>query len=359
MSLLNHGGRLRQAAIDYQIPLTEWIDLSTGVSPWTYPVSSIDPEYWNRLPEVEDGLEQAARDYYQCSSLLPVAGSQAAIQILPLIWRQHLLINNVNPSIKPLRVGLPYQGYKEHEQAWRKAGWEVFHYRDIPEQNMVDELAALVVINPNNPTAFNVEVEQLLQWRHQLAQRQGVLVVDEAFADADGQQSLSKLCPLNNLVVLRSVGKFFGLAGVRVGFVLANNDLLTLLAQALGPWTIAGPSRQICAQALQNTPWQAMQLQRLNRSSRRLYNALVTFVNERNENVAASVEEASKDQIKGTSLFQTLYCPNAKAFHHALCQQGILVRLTDECDGLRFGLPHNEAQWQRLGTVLTFLEIDS
>src|SRR5690606_22076033 len=97
-SMLEHGGRLRAAARRYGIPLSDWLDLSTGVNPEGWPVPAVPPEVWVRLPEEDDGLERAASAYYGCDSIFPVAGSQAAIQALPALLHAQ-------------RVGVIHPGY--------------------------------------------------------------------------------------------------------------------------------------------------------------------------------------------------------------------------------------------------------
>lgn len=337
MTLLHHGGRLAQSIAQFGIPRAQWLDLSSGVSPWCYPLVDIAPSHWNRLPEDDDGLEQAARDYYGCLSLLPVAGSQAVIQQLPFLYKDQ--------RTQLGTVGLPRVGYKEHQKAWSKAGFEIEHYEFIPSDEQLKCWQALVVINPNNPSGQYISQDELLDFHRKL--NGGLLVVDEAFADIDEQHSLCELCPLDNLVVLRSVGKFFGLAGIRVGFVLATPHWLDALAIELGPWAIAGPSRQLCRQALEDKAWQQTQRLRLTAASQRLGYLL--------EPLAATPAD-----LVGTALFQTLYLEQAEQWHQRLCIQGIYTRLTDERDALRFGLPENEHQWSRLqqGLMLAATSVD-
>ncbi|QIZ76306.1 threonine-phosphate decarboxylase CobD [Ferrimonas lipolytica] len=341
MSLIHHGGRLAPMIARYNIPREQWLDVSTGVSPWTYPHTAIAAAHWNRLPEEEDGLEQAARDYYQCQSLLAVAGSQAAIQTLPEVWRKQLELSG-DWRAEQMRVGLPQVGYKEHQKAWQRAGWIINHYPPSLDNRFVAGVDALVVINPNNPTGQLYDAKTLLQWQQQLAKKGGLMVVDEAFADVDLSQSISHLCPQPGLVVLRSVGKFFGLAGIRAGFVLAPSQLLSACAYELGPWTIAGPARQICMRALQDTPWQLTQRQRLAAATVRLQALLQPLL-------------CHGASLAGTDLFQTLYSNKAVQWHEQLCADGVFTRLTDEQDGIRFGLVDDEQQWQRLAAAISKL----
>jgi len=211
---LEHGGRLRQASAQYGIPLADWLDLSTGINPNGWPVPPISAAAWSHLPEEEDGLLEAAQTYYGTPSLLPVAGSQAAIQALP----------RLRP---PGRVGIPAPGYAEHGKAWLAAGHRVVPFD--PRTGPPDGLDVILLIHPNNPTGQTYAPDRLLAWHRRLAERDGWLVVDEAFIDATPTLSLAIQGPLQGLVVLRSLGKFFGLAGARVGFVLAHEDLLQIV----------------------------------------------------------------------------------------------------------------------------------
>ena len=199
------------------------------------------PDLWSRLPEDDDGLEQAAARYYGTGNLLPVAGSQAAIQALP----------RLRP---PGRVGVIAPGYGEHAHAWRGPDTRSGRCRSTAIEAALPDLDVLVLIHPNNPTGARFPRADLLRWHGTLAARGGWLVVDEAFMDATPEESLADLSPRPGLIVLRSLGKFFGLAGARVGFVLADPAVTRPLAALLGPWTIAAPSRWVAAQALADTP---------------------------------------------------------------------------------------------------------
>ncbi len=320
---LHHGGRLRAAAARYRIPLEDWLDLSTGINPQPWPVPAIPPNVWHRLPEENDGLEAAAQAYYGTPHLLPVAGSQAAIQALP-----HLRA--------PCRVGIPTLTYAEHARAWRAAGHQV-----IPLDPALDNLPAgldvLVLVNPNNPTGRRLPPATLLEWHARLAARGGWLVIDEAFMDCIPAASLAPHADRPGLVVLRSFGKFFGLAGARVGFVCADAALLARLDALLGPWTVPGPSRWVAARALADRAWQAATRRRLPEDAARLENLLTRH---------------GLPPTGGCALFQWVRTPHAAALHERLARQGVLVRLFEAPASLRFGLPGRERDWDRLDAAL-------
>ena len=321
--MLEHGGRLRHAAAIYEIPLAEWLDLSTGINPQGWPVPPLPPEQWARLPEREDELVSVAQAYYQTQALLPVCGSQAAIQALPRLRSS-------------CRVGLVHPSYAEHHQAWRQAGHQTQLLDETEIDGQLPKLDVLVLVRPNNPTGALLPASQLLDWHQYLARRGGWLVLDEAFVDATPEISLlPHLQP--GLIILRSLGKFFGLAGARVGFVSAESRLLSGIESLLGPWSVSGPARWVATGALSDTAWQKRTRHSLSLESRRLHTLLTR------NNLPPN---------GGCALFQWVITPMAKPLHQALARQGILVRLFENPASLRFGLPGCETNWQRLDSAL-------
>ena len=322
--MLEHGGRLRQAAREYGIPLADWLDLSTGINPDMYPVPAVDPLVWQRLPEDDDGLEAAAAACYGNDQLLALPGSQAAIQSLPRLFR-------------PMAVACVSPLYGEHPHAWEYAGHKI---RRVPSLKRALAAATPVVLlcNPNNPTAECTPRDALCAAAEVLRQRGGHLIVDEAFADAEPENSVTALAggeAAPNLIVLRSLGKFFGLAGARVGFVFAAADLLDRLRETIGPWSIAHPSRHVARQALADTAWRHAAQERLIAASQRLAEKL-----------------APLGTVRRTALFCTVGSkevplPVASLAEH-FARRAILVRRFDPHGLLRFGLPGDEAGWQRL-----------
>ncbi len=329
--MLEHGGKLRMAAARYHIPLDEWLDLSTGINPNSWQGATAPLTSWSRLPEDEDGLCEAAGAYYGVTDLLPVAGSQAAIQILPNVYPQS-------------RVAVLTPSYNEHAHAWRRAGHQVDLIGENQLETAVDCHNIVVVVNPNNPTGLCFAPKTLLHWHERLVARGGCLLVDEAFMDATPDHSLAPYAHRKGLIVLRSLGKFFGLAGARVGFVLAEKCLLKKLADVLGPWTISGPSRWFSTQALRDQDWQMVMRQQLKSNATRLSQRLTDY-------------GLSPDG--GSALFQFMVTPQAKMIHTYLAQQGILTRLFNDPypSSLRFGLPGTELEWQRLQQALADLNL--
>jgi cobalamin biosynthetic protein CobC len=325
--MLEHGGRLRLAAERWGIPLADWVDLSTGINPQAFPVPALAADCWRRLPEDNDGLERAAAAYYGNPNLLALPGSQAAIQWLPA-----LLPRAAVACLTPI--------YAEHPQAWERAGHKL---RRLQNANLTRALAAatpnILLCNPNNPTARLFTRDELLDAAAQLKKRGGTLVVDEAFGDANPDNCVADLAGTEatpNLIVLRSIGKFFGLAGARVGFIFAQPELLARMAEAIGPWAVSGPARAVAMAALADSAWQAAARRQLAAASERLAQLL-----------------APLGEGKPTELFYWLPCAEALALHDFLAQHGILVRLFSDIPGLRFGLPGNENEWRRLQGAIT------
>lgn len=345
MNLPVHGGDLVWAANTFQRPVEEWLDLSTAISPWVYPVpSTIPQQVWQRLPYDNHALIKAAAYYYGCeygainTSIIPVNGSQQAIQTIP-----HLLL--------PSSVAIPAIAYKEHALAWEKAGHTVQLYHDMAQlQQLVIEKTVkhVVVVNPNNPTGEQWSKQAVVSLQQQLS-ADGYCVIDEAFMDVNNEHSVSACDFLDNTIVLRSVGKFFGLAGVRLGFAIVHGEyakqknIIEALHAINQPWGINHLALWLGEIALLDTQWQAQQRQRIDAQQKKLQDCLVAL---------------SLGKYAGRGLLNTLF-GDANALYKvfvAAAQQGILLRyeLIDEHNAwLRIGLPTDE-QFSRLQTFLHY-----
>ncbi len=325
--MLEHGGRLLAAAEHYGIAAADWLDLSTGIAPHAYPVPPIPSAAWQRLPEDEDGLAAAACRYYGVRRVLPLPGSQAAIQALPQLRAPGVAL-------------VPEPSYAEYAAAWVAAGHELRRCAAADLAQAAAGADAVILGNPNNPDGQRFSRDVLIDLARQLDARGGWLIVDEAFADAEEESgSLADIAgseAAGNLVVLRSLGKFFGLAGARVGFAIAADAILDRLAEEIGPWPLAHPSRHAARAALADGAWQAAQRARLQRDSARLQGLLA----------AADLGDAG-----GTALFRYLPRGDARELHAFFARQGILLRHFARPAAVRVGLPATEADWQRLAAT--------
>jgi cobalamin biosynthetic protein CobC len=322
--VLEHGGKLHEATARFGEPADGWLDLSTGLNPHGYPAPVLAADAWHRLPETDPELVRAASAYYGAPPMLAVAGTQAAIQALPRMR-------------SPSRVVVAAPSYAEHAYHWSRHGHRTM---EVAYEALAAALAAcevMVLCNPNNPTGATVPPDALLDWASQLASRGGWLVVDEAFADTVPDLSVAGHSAQPGLIVLRSLGKFFGLAGVRVGFVGAEMAVLAQLEALLGPWTVSGPAQQLARAALRDLDWQTRMRTRLDEEGRRLQSLLAAH------GIAS----------QGTALFQ--WCPQVEPDHlwRHMAERGIWVRLfPDAAKGVRLGLPPDERGWRRLACAL-------
>ena len=344
--MLEHGGRLAQVAAQSGIPVAQWLDLSTGINPHAYPVPVLSAEVWRRLPEEEDGLGQIAARYYGAAAatevlpaVLPIAGTQAAIQALPRV-----LTTLSASATAPLRVAVAHLTYNEYAHAWQQAGHVVTPY---PHGQLVNAAATADVVmlcQPNNPTGEHLALSAIARMAATLAGQGGWLVIDEAYVDATPALSaLPHIAAADwpQVIVLRSLGKFFGLAGARAGFAISAPEVINALRDELGPWPVSGPARAVARQALGDLAWQ--------NEARVLLSAMAAKLDQclaRNLNVEPT----------GAALFRWFEFARADALHAHLANAAILVRQFASPPGgkpsLRIGLPADDQQLARLDRAL-------
>lgn len=312
----DHGGNLDEARARWG--QGDWIDLSTGINRRPYPVPRLPPEAWTNLPTASARaalMDAAARAFGTAAPGLALAGAQAAIQMIPLLGR---------PGVA--RVLAPT--YNEHAACLRQAGWRV---EEVGRLEALSGADLAVVVNPNNPDGR----------RHcRKALRNlpvGRLVVDESFADPAPGDSLVAEAG-ESLLVLRSFGKFWGLAGLRLGFVYGGGDVIRRMSALAGPWPVSGPALEIGRIALGDQDWRRETIRRLSAEAARL------------DDLAAG---AGWTRAGGTHLFRLYETPDARQAQATLARRHIWTRRFPYSDRwLRLGLPGNEGEWQRLGAAL-------
>lgn len=253
-----HGGDIYSASAHYGIPAEQWLDLSTGLNPDAYPVTGLEPQAFQRLPYLRPDFIAAAARYYGNDQLMPGNGSQLIIQALP-------------DCLDMLPVLLPEFGYQEHRDHWQRHGNNIRTYPAFDSDMAAAAIEAalnraepfhLVIINPNNPTGLCFTPQQLKNWAGRMPVG-GHMVIDEAFIDLAPEQSVLGRHFCDNMLVLRSFGKFFGLAGIRLGFVFAQADLRAKLQQRTGIWMVNGPAQSLATRAMLDRSWQANAQQRI------------------------------------------------------------------------------------------------
>lgn len=315
----DHGGDIDRAAARFGTG--DWIDLSTGINRCPWPVGDLPPRVWQALPTASAGdrLRQVAAGWFGCppDHVLPVAGASAAIQMIPRLWPAG-------------RAAVLAPSYNEHAASLRAGGWQVTGCSDVGDMAGSD---LAVVVNPNNPDGREWTPETLVR----LAGTVGHLVVDESFADARPDLTLIPAMPANALI-LRSFGKFWGLAGLRLGFAVAAPDLLDRLTAAAGPWAVSGPALHVGAAAMADRAWA---------------DGTVVYHSEAALRLDRVALAAGWQPAGGTHLFRLYDTGNAAAAQDRLARGRIWSRRFPYSRGwLRLGIPGNHSEWDRLVSVL-------
>ncbi|WP_112663652.1 threonine-phosphate decarboxylase CobD [Microvirga flavescens] len=316
-----HGGDLDEARKLFPRAPEPWIDLSTGINPIPYPMPALLPSLFERLPSPEEhrDLEKAAAEAYGArdpAMVVAAPGTQILIGLLPLL-RPHSHVAIISPT------------YAEHALTWRQSGHEVVEV--VSEQ--IPDSDVMVIVNPNNPDGRIHSRQMLVELAARQHRRGGWLVVDEAFADFDSGETIVPCVP-KGAIVLRSFGKTYGLAGIRLGFAIAEPDISNLLRKALGPWAVAGPAIAVGRNALRDKSWRDAAGRARAADASRLGELL---------------RQAIGADTVGTSLYRLAESPAAGSLFSHLGRFGIWTRrFRENPNRLRLGLPGSDQAWARL-----------
>ncbi|AHF84410.1 alpha ribazole-5'-P phosphatase [Rhizobium leguminosarum bv. trifolii WSM1689] len=340
-----HGGGVTAAAAAFGGRPEDWLDLSTGINPCPVALPDIPARAWHRLPDrhLVDEARRAARDHYGSGKILPlpVPGTQSVIQLLPRLIEagRRVAVTDNKIAVTDERVAVVSPTYGEYERAFASAGFAVDAVGDVAAIGAGHRLA--IVVNPNNPDGLIWPAEKLIALHDRMKAADGLLVVDEAFGDTDPALSLASRAPqLSNLIIFRSFGKFFGLAGLRLGFAIARDDILARFEDWLGPWAVSGPALSIAASLLRSDA-----------------SPIRGRIDERSARLQAVLKGAGLRMAGGTALFTLVADARAGDIYAHLCRHHILVRKFDYApDWLRFGLTPDPAADRRLGEVLQRFE---
>ena len=328
-----HGGALDAAARHFNIAKERWLDLSTGINPLPWPqpkpFPTISQDAWTRLPEegAEADLLSAAALYYGApapKNVVSAPGSQSLIALLPRLFSNPLSVTVIEPT------------YGEHAPSWTAGGHNVRAIGDLSGLSNSDDV--LVLCNPNNPDGRRWQADTILSLLGGAQKENPLIVVDEAYGDTDPRLSLASQVNRQNIIVLRSFGKFFGLGGARLGFALSAAPMAEKIRVALGPWAVSGPATAIATKALGDQGWIQATRTRLTTQRKKLDQIL---------------KSARLDVVGGTDLFCLVRHSGAAALFAHLCTNAILVRAFPAMpDRLRFGVPGNEVALHRLRDAL-------
>jgi len=308
----DHGGGVDGAASRYGGTRADWIDLSTGINPLPYPVPGFTADAWTALPDrgAFDALYAAARDFWQVPDSLGILAAPGASALIARI-----------PALVPAgRVHIPAPTYNEHWAAFRAHGWQA------------GEGGAFVVVHPNNPDGR--------VWSEtDLGGDRPLTMIDESFCDVMPEASLVHLAERPGTIVLKSFGKFWGLAGLRLGFAIARPKTVDRLAEMIGPWAVSGPGLATGAAALRDHDWAKATRARLGRDADRL---------------DGMMRRAGATVVGGTTLFRLYDVGDATVWQDRLAQHQIWSRIFPYSDRwLRLGLPGPEPHWARLEEALS------
>lgn len=307
----DHGGGIDAAVIRYGGPRENWIDLSTGINPQPYPIPGLGAEQWTQLPDsrATERLEQAARQFWQVpddADVLAAPGASALIARIPDLHTAGT-------------VAIPGPTYNEHARAFFAAGWQV-------GQGSAD---AQVLVHPNNPDGRI--------WR-QADVHPGLAIIDESFCDVMPDTSLVALGARPGALILKSFGKFWGLAGLRLGFVIGDGDLVGRLRGMIGPWPVSGPALAIGAAALLDIEWAARSRSRLTEDAGLL---------------DSLIQRHGAKLVGGCDLFRLYDVGSARQWQDHLAKHHIWTRVFPYNQRwLRLGLPGTPDQWTRLTAAL-------
>ena len=326
---IEHGGALTAACARFGGRAEDWLDLSTGINPLPPDIPNLDPAIWRRLPDdhLFDHAAAAAAYRYgvpEPTVPLPVAGVQAAIQMLPQVLKGAVAV--LEPT------------YSEYRHCFERSGRSVDKVRDMSE--IAAHHRVVIVVNPNNPDGRLVGRQRLLALARDMAGRRGYLVVDEAFADLQPEISLAGVAGTHDgLIVLRSFGKYYGMAGLRMGFVLAEMCVREALRRLQGPWAVSGPALAIAGVLMRDSTATA---------------AIDAAIHKRRQALDAVLTGSGLAVVGGTGLFALVDHDRAQAIHQHLCRNRILTRKFDYAPHwMRFGLCPDPESEQRLVRVLS------
>ena len=340
MKPLIHGGDLNTASAHYSIPESDWIDLSTGINPVAYPCESIPLEAFTRLPYPSQAFKQAILNYYGQHDYISVSGSQDIIQRLPSLLDQ-------------LPIMLPSVGYQEHDRAWKQNGNRISYYDALNLSKAQQAISSalnnnpeqhLLIINPNNPSGLLISIERLLGWANVMSGG-AKLIIDEAFIDVHPDTSLLTSSKLpDNILVLRSCGKFFGLAGIRAGFLFGSPYTLSALCPPDNPWPLNGVAQEILSKALVDKKWHIDTRVGIQRSA---------------DFVAGLFASLNLQLLSNQGLFLSYLSPTpySEWLYETFAQAGILLRLipvNSTHSILRIGLlvPNDESAISRVRSCI-------
>ena len=309
----DHGGGLDAAVNHYGGTRSDWLDLSTGINPNPYPIPDIPLHYWHVLPDEGPKIRllDAARKFWKVpngAKIVATSGVSAIIAQLPNL-------------VDETRVSIINPTYNEFAASFVGQDWSL--QQRAPVQ---------VRVHPNNPDG------RLFSRAEINNQHDRLTIIDESFCDVCPESSFIDLADKPDHIILKGTGKFWGLAGLRLGFAITTPDLAEKLEQQLGPWNISGPAQFIGQKALSDQDWVVATRSKLAAMAEQLRSVLC---------------QNGLTALGGTDLFQLAETTSAIALHDHLCRNHILTRIFPYSEKwIRLGLPANTTELSRLSDAL-------
>ncbi|MFC7290423.1 threonine-phosphate decarboxylase CobD [Hirschia litorea] len=324
---LVHGGSLDYMVQQFPSAPKPWLDLSTGINPRPYPIASIQVSALNHLPTTTayDNCRKAMATAFLCpkETIMPAPGSEVLIRLLPTI-------------IKPKKIAVLSPTYGDHLKVWRMEGLDVVESPDLLLENKNAD--CVVLCNPNNPDGQTFNYETLTALHTLMRERNGWLILDEAYIDLYPHLSFCSQAGADNLIILKSIGKFYGLAGLRLGALIAPPPILNAMAQRLGVWSISDFALDIGAKVYKDAAWKTQTRTHLQGASQRLRAILL---------------QAGLTITGSTDLFSFVETQNAHSLWEQLAKLGIYTRRFSWSEThLRIGMPADEAGERHLKQAL-------
>lgn len=327
---MKHGGNKNEAARAYGIEPAEMIDLSTGISPNPYPLSlsQLDLSDLIELPQEDKAasLKNIMRKAWSVPDSAEIAlasGSGALISLIPHIHKGDMR-----------QVYCPEPAYSEHPMAWQRAGFRMIPYEagTIPEIYL-NKTAAIIAVQPGNPMGHCASPDAWLELMEKAAAHKVMIIMDEAFIDLMPEQSLVPYLGRKGLIVIRSFGKFYGLAGVRLGAAIGHPDDITALEDLLGPWPVSAMAVQFAAEAMSDHGW----------------------ADDQRDWCATQMASLKKELmargitiIGGTDLYVLIEIEDAKTLQDKLARAGFWTRIFEHYPNwMRLGLARDDAATTR------------
>ena len=319
----NHGGNLDFAASIYGGPVTDWLDLSTGINRIPYDNLLVSKNNFCVLPDrtLFKSLIDAASNTYAVpskASLLPINGVQMAIQAIP-----HIETCGTAKILGPT--------YNEYSATLRNFGWKVVCVKNLKDLSGAD---LAIVVNPNNPDGRICTQKEILR----VLPNVGKIIIDESYCDPTPELSMMPHAGEKGLIIFKSVGKFFGLAGIRLGFIISQKSETEVFSNIIGPWSVSGPTLEVGTRALVDTTWIEQTRKRLSYDAKRLSNLIA---------------ESNLQSAGATKLFHLIKLDNAADAQKKFAEEMIWTRIFSYSKSwLRIGLPGSEDEWSRLRACL-------